>query len=314
MTAHNLKETSIIAVAVVALVLRGGLLCAQMDEVDDADLSQVYAQAGINYNWGDSRLNLTIDSIGFSDTDHTPHNWLTLEGYSVTGPDGYFTYDANYDPDNVIDIAYNINYIDVGTMTTIDDQIRSFVLFVDATNTNPRTISVDDLVFCTQSLGSIEFDMRNEDPTILKLATHGEGGCGLEFEYLSDWLMEDFTYAYNTSGGALNVSGIHIAGYASGDADDPSDPSTWEFSGRFSIGDLYGGNIDVDGDTENDAASNPATMDVATIDGTTCVYMNLPMKGTIRAEEVNFGSEEFGPVAIDGLTVHHLYFRLNPGE
>ncbi len=285
---------------------------AQMQEIDDSDLSRVYAQAGITYNWGDSQLLLNIQSIQLSDTDSDPQNWLEFNNVSLSGPGGYFTLDER---DSGGDFTlYTFNTMDISTMTTIDGKERTLLTYVDATNTNPRTWSIGSLVFCDQPLGSIQFDMQNVQSTILNVSTHGEGYSGIEFEYLSDWVTESFSYAYNDSGDTLSLNGIHIAESASGDA---SDPSTWEFSGRFRIGDIYGGAIDVDDTEGNDDVSNPASMDMTTIDGTTYVVLNLPMEGTIRTEEVNFDDVDgaaFGPVAIDGITAHHLFVIFNPGE
>jgi len=284
-----------------------------MKEVTEGDLAQVCAQAGISANWGNSQLEITAESIRVSDTDHDPHNWLELNEFSISGPDGYFTLDENVsDP-----ILYQFNTFDVGTMTTIDNKSRIFANFTDATNTNPRTYTIGHLVFCNQDLGSIQFDMRNNDPTILKVATHGEGASGFEFEYLANWQFDNFSYAY-AEGRSLSVSGIHIAEKASGASDNPADPSTWEFDGRFRVGDLYGGTIDADDDPGNAAISNPATCDVGTDMSTspsnTFMYLNLPMKGSIRVENITFGGTGFGPVAIDGITVHRLGVKIGPGN
>jgi hypothetical protein len=67
---------------------------AQMNEVSEDDLSQVFAQAGVSYNWVNSKLSLSADSISFSDTDGSK-DWLEFNNFSVTGPiDGqYFTHD-----------------------------------------------------------------------------------------------------------------------------------------------------------------------------------------------------------------------------
>jgi hypothetical protein len=36
------------------------------------------------------------------------------------------------------------------------------------------------------------------------------------------------------------------------------------------------------------------------------MLLNLPMKGCIRVKDVSIGAQDFGPCAIDGITVHHL--------
>ncbi len=76
----------------------------------------------------------------------------------------------------------------------------------------------------------------------------------------------------------------------------------------FQIGDLRGVDIDVDNDPANATVPNPATIDVGTDAGTgeTSMRLNLPMKGTFRAKDINFGGNSYGSVAIDGITVHRL--------
>lgn len=303
------------------LLLDYSPLCAQMKEVSESDLSQVYAQAGISYNWGDSLVNITFDSFKISDTDHydinnQPTNWLEFNNISISGPGGGFTLDESLRTDYPWLLQFS--NLDIGTVTTGDGQTRTVLTSTDATNTNPRTWTIGNLVFCNQDLGSIQFDIKDVDPSVLYLTSHGAGASGIEFEYHSNVQIDNFTYTYNLTPvspdttGTLNIAGIHIAESATGA---PNDPSTWAFSGQFQIGDIIGGTIPVDNNPSNTAYANPATFDVATTpDGTTSVYINLPMKGTIRAESVNLGGTDFGPVAIDGITVHHLALRLNPGS
>jgi hypothetical protein len=35
------------------------------------------------------------------------------------------------------------------------------------------------------------------------------------------------------------------------------------------------------------------------------------MQGTLRVEDVTFGGNSFGPIAIDGINVHHLLLKIN---
>jgi len=306
------------AVIIISLVLFSTPLLAAMEEVSDSDLSQVSAQAGITYNWGDSKLNVTWNSFAFSDTDHTPKNWIEFKNIEISGPDGYFTLDE----DNGWDVGFpfhRYNTIDITTLTTVDGQTRPAISFMDSTHTTERDWTIGNLVFCNQDLGSIKFDVRNVDAAFMNISTHGAGSSGIEFEQLSNWELKNFAYDFNTSGtsgGSLNLTGIHIAECADAVADNPADPTTWTFSGYFRIGDITGGTIDVDNNSSNAALPNPATFDVLTDNSTNTpnFLINLPMKGTVRVEEVNFGGNNFGPVAIDGITVHHLGIRVAPGS
>jgi hypothetical protein len=295
----RLRQVPFIAMFIIALTsLAPGILSAQMSVVSEDELSTISAQAGINFNYGDFGVNITSDTIRYSDTDNG--NWLELNNFSISGPGGYFKLDC---PEG------SPMTIDVGTMTTVDSQTRTFVGYQLSDHVNTRTWTIGNLVFANQDLGSIVFDTSTVTPAYFGVSSHlGAGTSGIEFEYLTSWLTNDFTYAYNTSGGTLNLQGIHLAESVVGAAE--SDPSTWVFSGRFRIGDLLGGYIN--------AEPSPATMDVATdlstTPSTTSLYLNLPMKGTVRVADVVLGGNNFGPVAIDGITVHHLGLQFNPGN
>ncbi len=293
----RLEQIPFIAIIILAVTtLSPGILAAQMSVVSDDELSSVCAQAGINANYGDFGVNITTDSIRFSDTDNG--NWIEMNNFSISGPGGYFKLDCPED---------SPMSIDVGTKTTTDNLTRTFIGYQLSDHINTRTWSIGNFVFANQDLGSIVFDTSTVIPAHFGVsAPLGAGTSGIEFEYLTSWLTQDFTYAYNTAGGALNLQGIHLAQSAAGAPE--SDPSTWVFSGQFRVGDILGGNIH--------AEPSPATMDVATeiSTSTTSLYVNLPMKGTLRVVDVVLGGNDFGPVAIDGITVHHLGLRFNPGN
>jgi len=127
-------------------------------------------------------------------------------------------------------------------------------------------------------------------------------GQGIRFDSRTAVFADAFTYTYNTTPAALSFTGIHIAGAATGGSDDPATPSTWEFGGVSnvfkigSIGDVY---------------NTPASMDVATdAGGITTVNLSLPMSGTVRMENVQFGAQSFGPVAIDNIQFHRLNVKI----
>lgn len=62
-----------------------------------------------------------------------------------------------------------------------------------------------------------------------------------------------------------------------------------------------------------DASNAPATIDVATDSGNnTYLSLSLPMAGTVRVADVNFGGQDFGPIAIDNIQVHRLNVKISP--
>ncbi|BBO68034.1 hypothetical protein DSCA_19640 [Desulfosarcina alkanivorans] len=137
--------------------------------------------------------------------------------------------------------------------------------------------------------------------------TLGAHGSGVDFQYDVNLRMDRLLLAYNPSGaaGLFAVEGISITGgfadmndfdiHDSATWDIPTDPSQWQRIGRFSIGDLDGG--------------RPARLDV----GASAIEMELPINGSIRAENLHFGAQDFGPLAIDNIRVHHLTLLI-PGN
>lgn len=288
--------------------LAPAVLHAQMSEVSDEELSSISAQAGINANYGDFGVNITTDSIRYSDTD--TGSWIELNNFAISGPGGYFLLDCPVD--------YPMT-VDVGSGPTTDGYTRTLVQYQLSDHINPRTWTVGNLVFCNQDLGSLTFDTSTVEPSIYRVASHLDAGTsGIDFEYLTKWRTQDFTYAYSTAatGNTLQLTGLNLAETVTGDP--TSDPATWVYNGTFRIGDIVGGNIDVDDDASNAALPNPATIDIATDTSTTptntSVYLNLPMKGSIRVANVNLGGTDFGPIAIDGITAHRFGVRFNPGN
>lgn len=174
---------------------------------------------------------------------------------------------------------------------------------LDDPNIDPAIVAYQagPVIVQNQPVGSIKLDALREGPSVYRLWAHA--GQGISFDYTTTISADALTYAYNTTAsGVLKFSNIHIAGSATGTSDDPSDPSTWEFGGTsnfFKIG------------TIGDVYNTPATIDVATdTTSKTSVYLNLPMAGTIRVGQIDFGGQNFGPIAIDGIQIHRLNLKI----
>ena len=152
-----------------------------------------------------------------------------------------------------------------------------------------------------QPLGSLDADALRAGPGLHRFWAPATGQ-GIRFDSRTAVFADAFTYTYNTTPAALSFTGIHIAGAATGGSDDPATPSTWEFGGVsnvFKIGSI--GNV----------YNTPASMDVATdAGGITTVNLSLPMSGTVRMENVQFGAQSFGPVAIDNIQFHRLNVKI----
>jgi len=136
-----------------------------------------------------------------------------------------------------------------------------------------------------------------QGPSVSRIWAHA--ASGISFDYTTAISASALTYTYNTTPAALSLTGINIAGSATGA---PETPSSWAFSGNFKIG------------TIGDASNAPATIDVATdSSNNTFLSLNLPMAGTVRVADVNFGGQDFGPIAIDGIQVHRLNVKISGG-
>jgi len=306
----------------------------------DAELANVTGQAGVTI-WINGSGRLTADVIAISDSSTV--NWLEFHNLVVDdGKGGYFSFNTPLDlgpyPYNPANLVFEPVTIDVGTKNawtettttliadmngklpgdpeyiptyqTIYHPAQALVAVQDSTQVSPRWYSVGDLVFCNQSLGSLNLDALSMGPSLHRFGAHADGTSGIDFDYSTSVYAKEFRYTYTTTPvspdttGTLALTGIHLMGAATGTADDPSNPATWEFTGTNNVFRI--GNIDT---------GNPATIDVSTdTGGTTSLYLNLPMQGSLRVENVTFGGNDFGPIAIDGINVHHLYVKISGGS
>ncbi len=291
----------IICVVLVAAQPLASRSYAQMIAIDDEGLSGISAQSGISINIGDSGARYTADVIKYSDTDHTPPNWIEFRNYVIDdGSGGYFSFDT----EGSNPACYNFITIDVGTGVATAGQTT--IVVTDTSHYNPRYYSVGTVVFCNQALGSLDIDNVTRQDSNFTIASHADGTYGIDFDYKTKMYIGEFKFTYNTAGSALSFSDIHLVEDATViTGDTPEDPTTWDLSdirvvGKFKVGDLENG--------------NPATIDVATVSSVnkTSVFYNFPMEGCIRVEDVTFGARDFGPCAIDGIDVHHLNIQMEP--
>ena len=255
--------------------------------------------SGVSIGMSGTKFHLDVGSIAISDTDNG--NWLELRNFHVDdGAGGYFSFDTGSTP-----ITIDVGSDPATGWTAVHLVLTQF--------TQPRTYTIENLIFCNQDIGRLQIaDVTN--PAELYFGAHQGGTTGINFQYLSGLQINKIQYTYQYQPDPLLppqvpldllANGINLAAQATGA---PEDPASWAFTGMYQVGDLGGADIDVDNDPTNPAVPNPATVDVGTDTGTgeTSMLLNLPMKGSIRAKEVNFGGNSFGPVAIDGITVHRL--------
>lgn len=250
---------------------------AEMKSMDEDELSQVTAQAGVTA-YMDTRVSYSADNIKYSDSNTTSPNWIEFQGFSID--------DGNGNPFAITVRPEDPIVIDVAT----DTSGRSYVdLNLSQYYEQPRYYHIDSLVFCGQRLGRLDIEGVSQSSYHLRMGNHSNGSSGFDFDYSTKLDIDRINFTYNNNNESLIFDGIHFSKTASGN---PEDPSSWSHNGDFKIGNLE---------------DNPATFDVATTDtGETGIFMNLPMEGSIRVNDVSLGGTSFGPVAIDGINVHRM--------
>jgi hypothetical protein len=298
------KENNIVVILYLSSLLFGFMLApafGQMEAMSDAAMDAVTAQSGVSVVIVDYQFDWAAGYLTLYDSD----------------------YDATVDPDDGVLSFTGMTLLGgiVGTNETItwdaytiDDAShpmdgQTFTLWQSPDLYQHLNLTVDDVVFCGQSIGQLAVDNFTTPEQYCTLGAHGSG---MDFQYDLQMHMNRFGYTFNTSGtdDTFELSGIHLAGafedMADFDITDsttwdiPTDPSEWTYTGVFSIGDIDGG--------------IPATLDIGTdASGQTVMQIELPMNGSLRVESLNFGAKDFGPMAIDGLEVHRLTVTI-PGS
>ncbi|MBN2180256.1 MAG: hypothetical protein JW743_12620 [Deltaproteobacteria bacterium] len=297
-------------------------------------MAEIHGQTGISYWIKDFTYDQSIISMKYTDTDTGSSldlRFITISGGTIdpiTSTANTITTDGLLHPvyfdSNDSVMTYDIFTISDSSLS-VDGQTMLFINRPDWTQY--LSFSVGNIVFCDKDLGALDIGNISNPNSYLFITAHG----GPSWEYGFQTEIDQFKYVYSgnyqsvtSEGGfafdaedehyyytgprdilteeieSLSIEGIHFSATSGGTV---HQPSTWSFDGLFKIGDLF-----------NTTASNPATMDVVTFttDGTTHIMLNLPMTGSFRIEDVNFGGNDFGPCAIDGIDVQRLQFDISP--
>ena len=213
-------------------------------------------------------------------------------------------WDANTDPE----IAYN------GMIRTAapewHQELAYFVgdiTFADSIN-YPQGISLGSL-----NIGPI-------DMPSFTYYTGPHPDVGIDFQFNFEQHIETLSYLYQINGTnqkSLIMENLHFGqSFDYGlPGDDPTDPTIWKSDiGEFQVGDMYG-EFDINGNPIEHSA--PAQIDAGLVNiggglAEGSLRFRLPMSGSIRFENVDFGGTDFGPGAIDGLQVHRMDLYLIP--
>lgn len=260
---------------------------AGMEVMDDAGLDSVCAASGMSLIIKDLAFNYNVDSYTCTDTD--TGNSLALQNIS---------YNDGAGRPAIIDTGDEAITFDLFTINDISSPMNGATFFaISAHDLRPVLYnSVDNIIFAGIDIGSTRIGNIDLSSLDIYITPHPDGR-GIAGEFGFQLHMDEKTYTYNDAGDNLKYTGTTWSQTAEGL---PEDPDTWTFNGSFAIGDI------------NNA--NPATMDVSTLDnGITSIIMNTPMRGSIRTENVNLGGTDFGPIAIDGINMHHFNVMIKPG-
>ena len=265
--------------------LRTNAWC-RMEALPDAKMAAVVAQSGVSivlanvqFDWAAGHVTIyDTDSDRSSDADAGS---ISFEGITLL---------------NGVVETLSAMTLDVYTIDDSSNPLdgQTFTVWESPDLFQYLNFTVDDLIFCGQSIGQLEID---NFTTPQQYWTTGAHSSGMDFEAGLEMNIDSLSYLFNNNDDAFELAGIHLSESSTWDIS--TDPSEWSYSGVFSIGDIDGG--------------NPATMDIGTNSGgQTVVQLELPMSGSIMVENLSFGSNDFGPMAIDGIEVHRLTVTLTP--
>jgi hypothetical protein len=319
------------AIALSMLILTGhvGIATAGLQELEDGELAGICGQDGITLAVKNVQIFQFIDAFTYCCPENafgTCQGLISLQNiklHSRTGGPAWFNYDFG-----TARTTNGVIFIDVG-----DCEVEAWEFGTVAQIKKVMTRQVvpywdqevgyyiDSIYFGDPNDGGVKdlgwadlgcFDLRSYQ---YYTAPHGDG---VDFEYDFEMHIDTLTYGYQTAATGcktLEFNDIHIG--SSFDyglfGDDPTNPSTWKTDiGEFKIGDMFG-------DAANGIYSNPATIDaVDRIQSDTgiikhaAVWLNLPLQGSVRFEQAEFGGVDFGPGAIDGIHSHRMMIELVP--
>ncbi len=287
--------------AAVLLLLVAAIISAvparadQPANLSDAELAGVTGQAGISINV-ETKSRVEIVEYNISDTPDPgfDQHWIKFKHITIDDGTGWHpTNKGYYTAATTLDDPIKL---DIGT----NDAGRTLVSFYDPSHVLPRWYGIEDVEFDGLSIGSFNIDALSIGPSLYRSGAHADStGGGYDFDYSTRITAQAIRFTYNTVPEALTLSGIHLAGSASGAE---NDPATWSFTGNFKIGDIDAG--------------TPAKVDVVTnsddAPGVTSLVLNVPIQGSVRVENVNFGGNDFGPIAIDGINAHRMSLSFHP--
>ncbi len=283
----------IVTISTLLVWLSAGGLPADMRALDDNDMAAIDGAAGLSMALNNIAFYLQADKYSYTDTD--TGNRLEL-GHLIlsNGQGGPVTIQAgNVDTNN--DGLMSPLTLDVATISDPQSPVygKAVAVFQALDWLQEVDLHVEELRFCGQELGRLDIGVIHR-PSFYWIA--GAHDSGVDFEYGAQISVDALRLTYNSQNENLTLSGLHLASQAAGL---PEHPDQWQLDGMFQIGALYEG--------------QPATFDVGRDEaGLVAMEINLPMRGCLRVEKIQWAGQDFGPMAIDGIQVHRLNVRFTP--
>jgi hypothetical protein len=270
-------------------------LQAEMLTMEDDQMGEVTAQAGISISLNNATFYDEYGRIEIRDSNNTGS--LAYEDVVVDNGNGW-GYSITTPTPLLIDLVdYN-----AGSLFFPE---RNVALNIYAASwTQNMQFTANRFLFCNQDLGKLQigpisiptfqFMLTTPDNDVLNTTM-----SGLYFRYLFQSNIGKLSLSYNTQNQALQFQGMRFARTFTGSA---QTPSAWAASGSF----LIGMNDTVSGD------ESFASMNVIKESGTLKLDMNIPMRGSMRIDNVSLGTRVCGPVAIDNIRVNRMSLQLIP--
>jgi hypothetical protein len=302
------------------------LPCFSLEKLTPNQLKCITAQSGSDIALNNVSTITHEDAYTFANPDYRDTQFISFEDFMATSSIDTGKSDVNGDG------FINHLTIDIG------QKQNEVMLIMESPDLYFNTdVTVSNINFCGTSIGSLNATKVLLSSIHCFLGAHANSG--IDFEWGFQLSVDNLSYKYNSTD-SLSFSNITFANSFTGT--DPSDLTTWlQLDGsnlQFTVGCIDDGTpatIDITPETQKTWNFTDSTGTAYSYDNTryipavpdpdnpgsnleeekflSYIVLNLPMKGSIRATEINFGGQNFGPLAIDGINAQKLYIEI-PGR
>lgn len=301
---------------------------ATLQPLNNAEMDEVTGQSGIVIAVKDVQIFQNIEQYRYNASDSGYIGLLNLQSDVMK---------YNF---NTADMSTGVMFMDAGVNSvaslddwdedTTPDSVNKGMIGMAAPNWDQEVSYLSDgLLFSdgdsAYNLGSLWLGQIRQPSWSYFLAPHG--ASGVDMEYNSEIHIDSLAYFYGKDSADnplyLAFENIHIGqSFGFGDpGDDPADPDSWTSDiGEFQVGDMFG---DIDNTDGKHQHARPAQLDAGVCDFDFADFdfggdplgafrLRVPLEGSIRFEDAEFGGTDFGPGAIDGINAYRFDVYLIP--